>query len=231
MSSCSSTSLLEQLKAPQKSQLSRKGVIKTNSGKTYKTHTLPSAKNDPTSVSAAERVSQYRDELFTVSAGKLLCCCCRERVGLKKSVIDNHVRSSKKHQVATLKFNDKKQREIDIAKAFHEYAAQQHAAGETVPDNQQVHRVNVVSTFPKAGVSLSKIDVFRPLLEDGVYRIAGRRTISDLIIFIHQQEVKRVKSEIEGRKVSVIFDGMTRLGEAMIVRFVDAEWAIQQHLV
>ena len=232
-SSCSSTSILDRLKAPQKSQLSRKRAIKTNSGKIYNRHTLPSAKNDPKSVSAAERVSQYKEEPFTVSAGKLFCRACREEVGLKKSVIDNHVKSSKKHQVAKVKLNDKQQREIDIAQAFHEYAAQEHAAGETLPDNQQVHRVNIVSTFMRAGVALSKMDVFRPLLEEGGYRIAGRRTMSDLIPFIHQQEVKRVKSEIEGRKVSVIFDGTTRLGEAMaiIVRFVDAEWGIQQRLI
>ena len=70
--SCSATpapSLLDRLKAPQKSQLARKRAIKTNSGKFYKRHTIPSTKNDPKSVSPAERVSQYKDEPFTVSAG------------------------------------------------------------------------------------------------------------------------------------------------------------------
>ena len=51
--------------------------------------------------------------------------------------------------------------------------------------------------------------------------------------FIHQEEIKTTKREIEGRKVSAFFDGTTRLGEAMaiIIRFVDAEWAIEQRLV
>ena len=71
--SCSATpapSLLDRLKAPQKSQLARKRAIKTNSGRFYKRHTIPSTKSDPKSVSPAERVSQHKDEPFTVSAGK-----------------------------------------------------------------------------------------------------------------------------------------------------------------
>ena len=62
-------------------------------------------------------------------------------------------------------------------------------------------------------------------------RISHRWVPNDVrfIPFIHQQEVKRVNSEIGGRKVSIIFDGTIRLGEAMaiIVRFFDVEWAIQ----
>ena len=192
--SCSATpapSLLDRLKAPQKSQLARKRAIKTNSGRFYKTHTIPSTKNDPKNVSPAERVS---DEPFIVSAGKLFCFACQEEVGLKKSVIDKHVASAKKHQAAKLRLKDKQQRETDIAQAFREYAAQEHAVDETLSESQQVYRVNVVSTFLRAGVPVSKIEVFRPLLEDTAYCLAGRRTMSDVIPFIHQEEIKRIKS-------------------------------------
>jgi hypothetical protein len=195
--SCSATpapSLLDRLKAPQKSQLARKRAIKTNSGRFYKRHTIPSTKNDPKNVSPAERVSQYKDEPFTVSAGKLFCFACREEVGLKKSVIDKHVASAKKHQAAKLRLKDKQQRETDIAQAFREYAAQEHAVDETLSESQQVYRVNVVSTFLRAGVPVSKIEVFRPLLEDTAYCLAGQRTMSDVIPFIHQEEIKRIKS-------------------------------------
>ena len=85
--SCSCTSvpsLFDRLKAPQRSQLARKRAIKTNCGKLYKRHTILSAKNDPKSVSPAERVLQYKDEPLTVSAGKLFCFACREEVGLKR---------------------------------------------------------------------------------------------------------------------------------------------------
>jgi hypothetical protein len=54
----------------------------------------------------------------------------------------------------------------------------------------------------------------------------------DLIPFIVDAEQKRIKQEIEGKDISVIFDGTTRLGEALaiIVRFMD-DWEIVQRLV
>ena len=82
-----------------------------------------------------------------MSAGKLFCFGCREEVCLKKSVIDKHVASAKKHQAAKLRLKDKQQRETDIAQAFREYASQEHAVGETLSESQQVYRVNVVSTL------------------------------------------------------------------------------------
>jgi hypothetical protein len=39
----------------------------------------------------------------------------------------------------------------------------------------------------------------------------------DLIPFVADDEQKRTKQEIEGKDVSVIFDGTTRLGEALAV--------------
>lgn len=92
-----------------------------------------------------------------------------------------------------------------------------------------MYRINVVTTFLKAGVPLNKLDTFRELLEQHGTRLAGRRSLSDLIPFVHQQEVQKISKEIEGKKVSVIFDGTTRMGEAMaiIVRFVSDDWRIQ----
>lgn len=213
--------------------MSRKRAIKTNAGKVYKRYATPTTKHNPKRVTPAERVSQYKDEPFTVSAGKLFCLACREEVALKKSVIDNHVKFSKKHPAAKLRLKEKQHREQDIAEAFREYASQEHTAGKTLPENQQVYRVKVVTTFLRAGVPISKIDLFRPLFEDTGYRLAGRRTMSDLIPFIHQQEQRKITSEIKGKKVSVIFDGTTILGEAMdiIIRFVDSQWVIQQRLI
>ena len=58
--------------------------------------------------------------------------------------------------------------------------------------------------------------------------------MSDLIPFIVQEEQTQNKKEIEGKCVSVIFDGTTRMGEALavVLCFVDNEqWVIQQQLV
>ena len=54
----------------------------------------------------------------------------------------------------------------------------------------------------------------------------------DLVPFILDEERARIKKEIEGKFVSVIFDGTSRLGEvlAVVLRFF-AESTIQQRLV
>ena len=135
---------------------------------------------------------------------KLFCLACREELGLKKSVIDRHVRLSKKHPEAKKNLLEKQQREQDIAEKLQEYNSQEHTSGESLPINQQVYRIKVVSTFLRAGVPLAKIELFLPILEDTGYRLSGRRGMSDLIPFIHQQEQSKIKEEIEGMKVGVI---------------------------
>ena len=57
--------------------------------------------------------------------------------------------------------------------------------------------------------------------------------MSDLVPFILCEEKQRIKEEISGKDVSVVFDGTSRLGEAVVVlRFFDFEtWSPQQRLV
>ena len=57
--------------------------------------------------------------------------------------------------------------------------------------------------------------------------------MSDLIPFAHQEEQRRVKTDVHGQKVVVIFDGTSRIGEAMVIilRFVDKDWIIQHRLI
>ena len=57
--------------------------------------------------------------------------------------------------------------------------------------------------------------------------------MSDLIPFILQQEQQKIQNEISGRDVSVIFDGITRQGEALVIVlwFISTEWTIEQRLV
>ncbi len=57
--------------------------------------------------------------------------------------------------------------------------------------------------------------------------------MSDLVPFILSQEVDQLKTEMNGCPVLVIFDGTTRLGEAMaiVVWFVDADFNIHQLLI
>lgn len=117
-------------------------------------------------------------------------------------------------------------RERDIAQAL-EVHDESHPCGETLPTDQRVYRVKVVTTFLRAGVPLSKIDCFRDILEEHAYRLTDRWHMLDLVPFILKDEQEKLKDEISGRELSVIFDGTTRLGEAMavLVRFVSDDWS------
>ncbi len=174
---------------------------------------------------------EFPGENLTVSSGKLFCCACREELGLKLSVIQLHIKSNK-HRVGKDRLQSNEAREHDIATSFARYSQQEHTSGETLPRDVQVYHIKVVRTFLKAGIPLNKIDVFRDILEQNGQRLAGRRSLSDLIPFIRQEEIALIKEELQGKKVSVIFDGTTRLGEAMaiILRYV-TDWQIQQRLV
>ena len=96
-----------------------------------------------------------------------------------------------------------------------------------------MYRIKVVMAFLRAGVPLNKLESFRELLEENAFRFTDRRHMSDIIPFVSSQEHTRIKEEIGGKHLSVIFDGMTRMGEAMgiVVRYITSEWKIQQRLV
>ena len=81
---------------------------------------------------------------------------------------------------------------------------------------------------------ISKIDGFRDILEENAVHLAGRKSMSDLIPFVLNEEQRQIKAEIVGLSVAVIFDGTSRLGEALaiILRFVDhSTLTIHQRLV
>lgn len=96
-----------------------------------------------------------------------------------------------------------------------------------------MYRVRVLKSFLRAAIPLSKLDLFRDILEENRYRLSDRCHMSDLVPFVVSQEQEEVKREILGRAVSVVFDGTTRLGEAMaiVIRFIDEPFTIQHRLV
>lgn len=98
---------------------------------------------------------------------------------------------------------------------------------------QRVYRLKVLKTFLCAAVPLSKLETFRDLLEENMFRLTDRRHMSDLVPFVVAQEQADMKAEITGKPVSVVFDGTTRLGEAMaiVIRFIDNSFLIQQRLI
>ena len=98
----------------------------------------------------------------------------------------------------------------------------------------RLYRYELVETLLKAGIPLFKVDSLRPFLEKYCHRLTSRNHLAEFISMIRQKEIDFVKSEIAANSAfSVIFDGNTRLGEALaiIVRFIDKDWNIQQRLL
>ena len=221
-------SLLDRLRSPSPSDFARKRKTAANPPPRGKRKSRGAV--DLKKIKPEQRVRDYPSEPLTVSNGKLFCRGCREELCLKSSSIKNHLKSNK-HQEGKVKLSKKEAREKDIAEALVQYNSDNHLRGETLPQSQQVYRVKVVKTFLQAGVPLSKLNIFRDLLEENGYRLSDRRFMFDLIPFILKEE--KLKEELKGKHLGVVFDGTTRLGEAIaiIVHFVSESWTIEQRLI
>ncbi len=231
-------SICDVLRAPKLSTLNRKRKTLSNRGQRLRggkrRHSSSSTRSDsePRSVTPLQRVREFAGEQLVIRSSKLFCNACREELSLKSSSIKNHVRSSK-HVEGKQKLARREAREQDIATALRAHNAEEHLVGEHLPEAQQVFRVKVVTAFLRSGVPLNKLHYFREPFEEGGYRLTDRHSLSDLVPFVQKREKDQVSSEITGRKISVIFDGTCRLGEALclVVRYVSDNWAIEQRLV
>ena len=89
--------------------------------------------------------------------------------------------------------------------------------------------MKVVQVLLKAGIPLVKADCLRELLEDDSASLTSATNLSQLLPF---NEFATLKGEVQGRPVSIIFDGTTHVCEAMVIvlRFVDDQWTIQQRV-
>ena len=142
----SGPSLLDRLRAPQKSELTRKHVLRKNPAQG---ESLPKKRpfysTNPKSVTPLTRVHKFPDENLMVSARKFFCTACREEISLKWSIIANHI-TTVKHKQGKVKLAKKESREKDVAEALVAYDKQEHPGGETLSTNQRVYHVKVVTT-------------------------------------------------------------------------------------
>ena len=90
--------------------------------------------------------------------------------GLKRSTIQNHIRSQK-HDKGKKALKVELKREQDIADALARHNSEVHLRGETLPMQQHVYRVKVVTALLRAGIPL---DSFRDILEENAYRLTDR---------------------------------------------------------
>ena len=92
-----------------------------------------------------------------------------------------------------------------------EYDEEVHPVGEGLSDDVRIFHVRVLSCFLKAGVALNKVDHFRDILEEGSYRLTSSRHLTEMIPIVRREEEAKMRGEVIGRNVSVIFDGTTHV--------------------
>ena len=110
-------SLLDKLRSPKASELSRKRKVQENPSKGKRRHLPRGSQTDPKSVTPSQRVREFPTEQLTVSAGKLFCSACREELGLKRSVVQAHIKAAK-HADGKKRLERKEAREKDISEAL-----------------------------------------------------------------------------------------------------------------
>ena len=185
-----------------------------------------------------QRVDEFPEEMLVVSAGKLYCEACHTVIALK-SIVKDHIMSSR-HIVGKEDANTKKVRQQRVVASWEKY--EKDHAGElsgtdlssAVPPVQRLRRIEVVTSLLQAGISLAKADQLRPLLEEGSVRLTHCTHLASYIPFIAENEKALIKEELNDFPyISVIFDGSTYLGEALVVlvRFVNDKFEICQRLV
>ena len=111
-------SLLDRLKCPRPSELSRNRKVHCNPPppKGKKRSSGERGLNDP-HVPPSKRVSEYPNEQLVVSAGRLFCRACREILSLKRRTVESHIKSAK-HVESKKAVEQRQVREKDIAEAL-----------------------------------------------------------------------------------------------------------------
>ena len=226
--STSASSLLDKLHSPTPDVLARKRKLNRNPPKGIK-RGKGKEKGDPTTISPRQRVNSYPNEELTVSNGKLFCRACREELSTKKSSLQSHLKSQK-HLNKKIKLAQRNKEEANIVQALNSYDKELHPVGEQLPLSTRVHRIKVVRAMLKAGVPLGKIDLFRHLLEENAYSLTSSTHLRQLIPFILQEELTRIRKEIFQQPLSIIFDGTTHICEAFVIvlRYLTPHWELKQ---
>ena len=184
-------------------------------------------------MSAYQRVRENRNEFLSVTSKNMLKCDARkETISKKKSTVRKHI-NSVKHDAKRAIQNSKK-RDESLLTFLRRKDEDDNPKSETLPEDMRLFRFDLVEVFLSAGIPLSKIDHLRSFLEKYGHRLTAHGHLSQMIPSIIEKEKETLKTElslVDG--CSVIFNGSTRLGEALVivVRFVGDEWNVQRRLI
>ena len=181
------------------------------------------------------RVAEFPNNSLCVDDGKLFCMACTKTLSLRKVAVSAHCNQSQTHKKNMAKYletlsNDDQIR-ILISQHFEEAPNER---GHTIAPDVHVYRWRVCETVMYAGVPMAKIDMLRNLLEREGHALTHSSELSATYIpQIEDRELKCVVKELLEQYFAVIFDGTTRLGEAInvVTRSITDDFMIRMRLV
>ena len=197
-------------------------------------HNQAERKTKEPKVDPSVRVAEFPNNSLCVQDGKLYCLACTTDLSLRKGTISAHCYQSSTHKqkmekyVATL--SDDAQLRILISQHFEKNPNAEHR---TLDPDVHIYRWRVAETMMYAGVPMAKIDMLRKLLEREGHSLTDSSHMRWYIPQIEDREIKQVVKELFEQDFAVIFDGTTRLGEAIniVTRSITEDFVIRMRLV
>ena len=176
---------------PARASISRKRKIHVNEGK---------YKQRGNTTCAWGRVKDYPKQHFAVVSRNLRCNAYSETLSLKKSSIDEHVKSSKHTNGDARIAKDKKQSQ-SIMDCVKRQDVREHPSGSILPVEFRLFRFEIVECVISGGIPLSKVDILRPLLEKYSHRLTHSASLREIIPAELEKEREQLLSELESVKV------------------------------
>eukprot|EP00966_Prymnesium_polylepis_P092030 2130345-Prymnesium_polylepis.2 len=182
---------------------------------------LGKRKTPESNVDVTQRLQEFPNQSLIENKGgagsgelSIFCRACKYGIRNHKGTISTHV-NGPTHTKKLKAWRAKLSTQDDVKEFLSEYFRENPGEKLATEDAATLlWRFNVMETFLAAGLPPTKIDALAGLLKGHVPDSSNMKTF---IPKVEKFEIKRLKKEIEGQKVTVIFDGTTRLGEAIAV--------------
>ena len=229
----SSNAFTHGLEGPELAAHERKRKVSKLKDAPVRGHNKQGRKTKEPNIEPEARVTQFPNQSLCVDNGKLFCAACGTERSLRLSSLKTHLESDM-HKEKLKTHNESLEGDGDIAALVTRFFDQNPVEGNTLPTDTHVYRWRVMESMMYAGIPYAKIDMLRHLLEREGHPLAAATHLGMTFIpQIEEREIKRVVKELLQQHFSLIFDGTTRLGEAinMVTRSITNDFQIRMRLV
>ena len=199
------------LRSPAGAAINRKRKLYVNEGK-YKQR----GRQKSVKMSVWDRIKEYTNQHFCNINGTLRCNACSEMISSKKSSIEKH--KSKKHEKGIADIAKSKAESQTIMECLKRRDQRDRASGSTLPEETRLFRFEIVESALSGGIALAKLDKLRPVLQRYGHGLTSCPHMHQIIPAVLEKEKSKLKEELNDvKQASFIFDGTTRLREALVI--------------